>query len=141
MDLLDNKLVRKYFSCECQPQEPAWFTHPGSCYSKRAIAVLRAMQEPIKKDERFIWFDFCTGKWTEGESPIDYEARPDHLRIPERFQPKGGCHIQEKFPTCSCKHCLGGCPHNQPKRECDCTQGLCRHGNFVSVKSDKLPTG
>ena len=45
-----------------------------------------AMQEPIKKGERYIMHDYISHEWNERTAVIDYEARPDHLRLPDRFQ-------------------------------------------------------
>jgi hypothetical protein len=83
-NILDNELVRKYFAFDLEGKE----------YDQSSIAacVLHAMQEPIRKGERYLgWPSYTTvNQWTEqvcGEheiTPIDFH--PFQLRLPDRFQ-------------------------------------------------------
>jgi hypothetical protein len=66
--------------------------------------VIRAMETKIKKGERYISLDGFV------EEVARVEMADSHfycLRLPDQFQPE------------------------REKRECDCTQGRCRHGNFI----------
>ena len=101
MDLLDNPLIRKYFGDEdtnnpCTPAGIAW-------------NVLRAMQEPIKKGDWYLW---CDGNEDTKERvwrdplPGRFEENfhPHYLRLPDRFQKQEqkcneSCVCYEKKPT------------------------------------------
>lgn len=88
--LLSHPLVLKYFGCGCAPLEPEWPKHTGSCYSWRARAVIEAMQEQIKKGERYLWVPAEVEPRIEIAGNLNYDIterfHPYFLRLPSRFQ-------------------------------------------------------
>lgn len=119
MDILNNTLVRKYFRC----REHTWLfsTECFNCSdSAMSYRVISAMQEPIKKGEKYLfWISSCHGlgakipesyfeEWTCGEEQkrigVGYiednfdSYHPQALRLPDRFQ-KREC--PERI-TCEC---------------------------------------
>lgn len=74
MTILDNELVRKYFSA---------FGN-GETMAER---VLTAMQEPIKKGDKYL--QLANGEWREMEWGLPKTITGFHgfdLRLPSRFQ-------------------------------------------------------
>lgn len=97
MNILDNERVRKYFGCGC---ETAGCLHPHE-------AILKSMQEPINKGEKFLWFNSTT--WTlennSSNTTAEHLFHPYALRLPDQFQPGAGkeCECTElRKSTCRC---------------------------------------
>ena len=101
MNLLENELIKKYFGCykkDCQNRGD----------EEMACNVLHAMQEPIKKGDKFL-FNERVDIWTEQtENCEDNYFHPFRLRLPDAFQEKKeeslpcGCHktpdpVEEKI--------------------------------------------
>lgn len=84
MTLLDNELVQRYFGCTGKDDyERA---------SATAFLILQAMQEPIKKGDKYLRIDEINGVY---EMVLDRDFNfpsfhPFNLRLPDRFQ-KQGC--------------------------------------------------
>lgn len=87
MNILENKLVRKYFHPECN-DDPCYLAH--SHYAMVALQVLRAMQEPIRKGDRRLYIDGMGAMW-DGVHPVNLnpDYHPDYLRLPDKFQMAG----------------------------------------------------
>lgn len=89
MSILNNELVRRYFSCG---------THSGGCICPEgrhnlvlAYAVLNAMEEPIKIGDKLLRI-IHADRVEEYTAKIDAESGFDHgsivcLRLPSKFQP------------------------------------------------------
>lgn len=102
MDIIENELILKYFGTEhkgCPPD--CGGDHDGMI----AFRVLRAMQEPIQKGERYLCLaetinERISGSekaWMECLETLEADLHPTYLRLPDRFQPKAtGC----EFPAC-----------------------------------------
>lgn len=116
MNLLDNELVRKYFSpnCGCITSD----NKNEDCMGKFASGVLDAMQQPIRKGERLLCVSGC-----ESEILAVYESVADKrwddrrsgfhafwLRLPDAFQKPKGC--QHDSYSFMCTNC--GKPFEQP---------------------------
>lgn len=84
-NILDNKLVRKYF-------------YPSDCSTfQAAYNVLIALQQPIRKGERYLTTHDNGGTWKEQTitgAPADEPFHPYLLRLPDAFQKqeKKECH-------------------------------------------------
>ena len=104
MEILDNELVQKYFGC----QKYGIQVHTELCWKLvPAFDVLRAMQEPIRKGERYLY-------WTSkglfeliATADIDFSGGI-YMRLPDRFQTAGkktcdcDCHDFNKPHPCTC---------------------------------------
>ncbi len=110
MNLLDNELVRKYFTCQIRQSgscgrlpEGESFHIPGdkTCLS---AAVIRAMQEPIRKGERYLYI--CGLRIEESVQEHDWDAcwHPIRLRLPDLFQ-KTFCSTRLVIGTDKCGAC------------------------------------
>ena len=119
MTLLDNELVRKYFGCQdCQEGNSEHVEK--LCHEGMALKILRAMQEPIKKGERYLLIDSeIVGDMVANSNSLDHIRHLGVLRLPGRFQKHktasqkcgcgliwntihrfdGPCHILENQPT------------------------------------------
>jgi hypothetical protein len=97
-ELLKNGLVLKYFDCAaCTPE---YHDTPWGC-PFTALRVLRAMQEPIKKGDTFLWFDVYRQSFDQEikKDTADFAGsgglHPYALRLPSQFQPR---------PAATCQH-------------------------------------
>lgn len=109
MTLLDNELVLKYFGpkeggiVECCEHE---INTVGQRIKRdMSYAILRAMQEPIKKGERYLGRGMLksTENWleqtnTDGLDYCELNFHPYALRLPSRFQKQEK--KAEDFPEC-----------------------------------------
>lgn len=89
MTLLDNELVRKYF---CRGL--GHFDHMFDSWA--AQRILEAMQQPIRKGERYLGYFFNTEEWKVDDAPQNNNDpfHPAMLRLPDAFQKqekKCGC--------------------------------------------------
>lgn len=115
MNILDNELVRRYFWCN--PGCESWESH----YSHMAHRVLLAMQEPIRKGERYLYWSLdYPESWVEQTQTNDDDSfHPLKLRLPDRFQKRECeciCHNTKENHNC-CENM------NKPQPEaqkCDC---------------------
>jgi hypothetical protein len=85
MNILDDKYVRRYFR-HCDDQ-----THDCDGWrSTISEAVLKAMQEPIRKGERYLLIDceIICEKIAESNT-LDHGKHLGSLRLPDRFQTAG----------------------------------------------------
>lgn len=137
-DILENDLVWRYFGCDAHeircPNGNEYLEH-------MALRVLKSMQEPIRKGERYLesrtTFDVNEyGNFTE-EKVLDTDLtfskfHPFSLRLPDRFQTAGNpCEHRHEMHGC---HKILGCPPNawdgdiQPPAEPEkCTCGEYKH--------------
>lgn len=89
MRLLENELVRKYFECQDVTEH-----HVAGVCERMALRVLEAMEQPIKKGEKYLaskdTYDVTTyGNFTEvrvNEDDISGYFHPYLIRLPSRFQ-------------------------------------------------------
>lgn len=135
--LLDNELVRRYFGCDIV-QGPFKCDSDGRhCHEEWAYRVLLAMQEPIKKGERYLHSENAGKTWEEGQHGGAYwQLQPYHpfdLRLPSRFQAQGKkCDRFRSGNGLYCSNC-GGFQHNHqppPPEEKKCTHRqfcICMH--------------
>lgn len=94
MSLLENELVKKYFG-----DQPGDITGD---YCIMAYRVLAAMQEPIKKGERYLAFlsNDLIREYT-ADCNVAGGVLLGHLRLPSRFQTPEKCeHKEQKCMTC-----------------------------------------
>ena len=104
--LLDNELVQRYFSGKDDNSDPL-----GSI-DRRAYLVLQAMQEPIRKLERYLKVNDDGGSCYETNTTAQSDGidgfHPYQLRLPDRFQErreKCKCgSYQTKCPSCGEEH-------------------------------------
>lgn len=101
MTLLENELVRKYFGA-CEHGDS--LTSPCLCRFGYASRVLEAMQEPMKKGDKYLAWDIH-GAWMEKVSPngtADFVTfHPYDLPLPSRFQPpENRVHVCGQCPNC-----------------------------------------
>lgn len=126
-DLLDNELVRKYFGCpanDCREHVP--------CYTVEqhmAFRVLHAMQQSIKKGERYLNWSDNDGGFYETMAQGDHDAENPHwgvLRLPDRFQKKECCdqYFGGSCPTC---HSVHSCRPKPEPPKCVCNEILGEH--------------
>lgn len=109
MSILDNELVKKYFECE------------RGCVCKwRGIGdhmcrkIVIAMQQPIKKGERYLGLDMDGAVCERNIYPSSENLHPFSLRLPDQFQPKVTAEGTETKEMRYCKHIvISGCS------ECD----------------------
>lgn len=94
MDILDNELVQRYWghkNCDRAAH------NPDLCRAYMAWRVLRAMQEPIRNGERYLFGDGSS--WQEKiriDENEDFSYHPMMLRLPDKFQPaKKACEPQD----------------------------------------------
>jgi hypothetical protein len=84
VSLLENELVRRFFG-ECED-------HLGCNRDCMSRHILDAMQQPIKKGERYL---FHNGEklteFTVTGAEADEPFHPLLLRLPDKFQPKQEC--------------------------------------------------
>ncbi len=102
MTLLNNELVLKYFGGHDGKHID------GMCDDLIALRVIQAMQEPIKKGEKYLIWDSITSFVKEDESFSTLGPGVVSLRLPDRFQKRltmGCIHGEE----CAC--------FSQPKDE------------------------
>jgi|HubBroStandDraft_5_1064220.scaffolds.fasta_scaffold149361_2 hypothetical protein len=137
-DILDNELVRKYFS--------------GDAGEHSAEKVLRAMQEPIRKGELYL---SALVQWDQGcqvqrfDAAITWDGfHPNALRLPDRFQATKECdaEMQTSCPKCHKQHVFiidksqkpyeGFKPLPAPNEECRCHEKTipCAIGNVLACK-------
>lgn len=88
MNILENSLVVKYFGCGCKAEKT-------NCPERMAYRVLQAMQEPIRKGEKFLSL-YADGTLNEAMADKDDDKiwHSDLLRLPDQFQ-------TEREPYCS----------------------------------------
>lgn len=90
MNLLENALIRKYFS-DCFAKgcpDASTITHDREgCF---ATSVIRAMSWPIEKGEKYISYWFPTHEISEEIAVADGEGpyHPGMLRVPDKLQPR-----------------------------------------------------
>lgn len=144
-NLLDNELVRTYFGCRALCTE-AHFVNVGYDEHERCIAyrILDAMQQPIRKGERYLDINglSCGAGVKEGVSLLDiYYLHAFYLRLPNAFQPQnqkqenpqcqpmccaicGGTVVHKPTPSpekCEASiKCCAGCWKYPEKHDCPC---------------------
>ena len=105
MNLLDQELVRKYFGCVEQDGCKAAHHNPDLCAAYMATRILRAMQEPIGKGEKYLfWHDnFVELRISDGtDLTWSSHSHPWCFRLPEAWQ--GGRECSDYRLQCrSCK--------------------------------------
>lgn len=142
MNILDNELVRLYFGCgrrddkfcadkECNVHQETW-----------ALRFLTAMQEQIKKGEKYLGIS-SNGQIEIHEQKVEDECylfHPYALRLPSRFQPtekkececvpvKHGANCWHwNDPTQKMGHWAEFCEHHSKPSECRyCSEpGFCK---------------
>lgn len=114
MSILDNERVRKYFQCD-RGHCPKWHKDQiePDYLECMALRVLQAMEEPIKKGEKYL--DLSNADYREknhlGQLPAmiaDGDLEETHfgfLRLPDRFQPLPEGEKEDGFFCPSCEHC------------------------------------
>lgn len=81
--ILENELVRKYFGCNPE------LNYPHDCQALMALRVLTAMQEPIKKGERYLdVLRDLTIDERVAETDWGIGLHMGYLRLPSQFQPR-----------------------------------------------------
>lgn len=92
MSILDNELVRKYFSCDpldTTQCSRCFHGHGAECYGyDTARRVIAAMERPIKKGDRALFVPNC-GPVVEEEYGASFappHRHPQWLLLPDRFQ-------------------------------------------------------
>lgn len=102
-DLLSHPLVKRYFNGS------SFNFQPIMDQAAMALAILKSMQEPIRKGERYL---FCSidfpGQWVEQTQTEDIdEFHPFKLRLPSRFQEqaKKENHLIYEDGKAICKSC------------------------------------
>lgn len=94
MNLLENPLILKYFGCP--PEHNHYHQETVQrCKESLAFKILTAMQEPVKKGDRYIVTHDDGNTWSEDKRaneflPTDYDGywHPNVLRLPDSFQRK-----------------------------------------------------
>lgn len=88
MNLLDNELVRKYFGDCFYKNCPMASTITHKREPCMAHGVLSAMQQPIRKGERYLGYFFITEEWQVDDAPQNNNDpfHPAMLRLPDAFQ-------------------------------------------------------
>lgn len=103
MSILDNEWVRKYFGL--RRQEFACCPNAMAGCGCMALRVLAAMEQPIKKGERYLHLS-SDGEVIErvNEYPdiVEYAIHVSSLRLPDRFQEKKCEHDKFKHRCCGC---------------------------------------
>lgn len=118
MNILDNDLVKKYFGCG-ESEHPIYH----QCNEPRtlALAIIKAMQEPIRKGDKYLTNSAITDIHRYGDfdremtalDDIQYPFHPFHLRLPDQFQTAG-----KKECACLEHHCYCLC-HGNFCKKCD----------------------
>lgn len=130
--ILENELVKKYFgSCE----HGAYLEKGCLCRLSFAENVINAMQEKIKKGERYLfiereaYFDVLEGNRDGISCDLD-NFHPIYLRLPDRFQPPERKSCEAHVLGVYCLYCdfknpgaikppsTAGCDHSGLKRYC-----------------------
>jgi len=119
--LLENELVQKYFAID------DW---DGGCKRCDAQAVLRAMQEPIRKGDKYLFWKLVPEIMTCATEDLETTWHPDYLRLPDRFQTER----KEKCLFCA-----------KESGECKCLENLRAHrcwcGNDNQYHEPAKPSG
>lgn len=104
MNILDNELVRKYFGCESNDcKSLSGVDHDWlSCMSFR---ILRAMQEPIRKGERYLDVNGFWIKESIQEHDWDTCWHPVRFRLPDSFQKREDPHKGRMLNYCGHQNC------------------------------------
>lgn len=117
-DILDNELVKRYFGeGQCQRDLTMFCLAVKSSDHAGCIAprVLRAMQEPIQKGERYLAIQDNAFWVVECCDPCSVIFHPFMLRLPDRFQQ--GDEVEFKIQQIS-QHWRGhGCDVENELRE------------------------
>lgn len=107
--LLAHDLVRKYFGCQCLPEQNMLGNHHLKHCSQEAMAlrILTAMQENIKLGERYLHIAShgAEGGIVEGDGLQTDGFHGSFLRLPQRFQPAA----QGEEPLLICPLCKKKC--------------------------------
>lgn len=117
MNILDNELVRKHFSCQANCIDHIIGRDSElerMCLGER---VLISMQQSIGKGERYLcWTEGITSGWTEmkaKENELFAFWHPWHLRLPNAFQKQDkDCEYCHCSMPCNC-----GCHKPTPSPE------------------------
>lgn len=129
MKLLENPLVLKYFGCGT---ESGSCNGPHVCIDMRARRVIEAMEQQIKKGEKFLW-SFDDGKtWEEHivtGAEDDKIFHPFNLRLPDRFQPP----VEQK--TC-CTYSVTNMNNVEPGSVVEICQSCFAHITKPTEKKD-----
>jgi hypothetical protein len=100
MNILDNELVLKYFKCKCyMPFDNIRKKHgPNMVDECKALKILTAMQQPIRKGEKYLYIG-AIGGIVEAEAVADDNGpHTNMLRLPDEFQKQEK--NAEDFPDC-----------------------------------------
>lgn len=102
-NILDNALIRKYFGCG---KDKGNLHNHGmylECDMEMAKHVLTAMQEPIRKGERYLFLWRDKGYIDDDRASGDILGwHVDSLRLPDRFQEAGKKECLNKYCGCPC---------------------------------------
>jgi hypothetical protein len=122
MNILDHELVKKYFGCSPE------LNYPHDCLEFRSKRVLDAMQQPIKKGERYLEVNRMGCEFRIREKECDGNIFGVHfyeLRLPDAWQGKECEHTWVKNSGESCYKCNEHRCEAQPidgKTWCQCRQ-------------------
>lgn len=120
--LLDNELMQKYFGAAGKDD------YERACCT--AFNILQAMQEPIRKGDRYLFWhkDKVTEMvWEDFMATIE-ESHAEHLRLPDAFQnqEKFCCDLHQHVPGVTEYPCTMKKPTPSPEK-CECSPA-CNHG-------------
>ena len=151
-NILDNELVLKYFGDN---------SRDPFCNQRMAYNILRAMEEPIKKGDKYLELmvnGIVREKLAEGVSYVVYgdPLHPYYLRLPDRFQKQEcdckchsvhaglcKCGVEGPTPEPECRHgrplsehCVN-CSQAQEPEKCNCTRLPCWHGTMPKDEAEE----
>lgn len=98
MNILDNDLVLKYFKCKFMMCFDG--NHTDTCEQERSFRILDAMQQPIRKAERYLCIQNVKDvtideQIIKGDYYVEPSFHPFWIRLPDAFQK------QEKDMECT----------------------------------------
>lgn len=115
MSILDNELVRKYFSPEYKAYYPVMdktSQMDAAAWDRAAVAlsILKAMEADMEMYEKGIYTHDEGKTWKEGDItgvPFKNEFHPTWLRLPDQFQASQKKHYHPEI--CCCPNCRETC--------------------------------
>jgi hypothetical protein len=135
--LFENELVKKYWPCffsSCSYEGCG-----DACEGRKSIQILRAMCQPIKRGERYIFVgNNGIMKENDGGFQMDLnEFHPHVLRLPDEFQKKEcDVSLDLKCPQCSRTHVWTVDHSSKPAPEPEkCDHSNCTHDGVIRPSS------
>lgn len=140
MDLLEHPLIKAYFV------ENHLGHKDGMCDDLVALRIIQAMQQPIKKGERYLMHRQIPDMF--GETTFDGEDiynvagfHPFALRLPDRFQVTEELKPEPQKCCVACEESvhMNDCPCHK-SNDCDqfhCGHGVCNEGRNVKDPADE----